>query len=181
MSSSIIFYVLLVLMGAIAGMVVQHLDYLVLANQEAQKYILQHEEIDILNGEYGLSLNPTYYYIRLNISNTGNTLIYDYQHTDIILTIQRNNINYIVRVPFRGDVGNLNNLEFGWYVEGIYDSTGNFIAYTDENPVYWEPNTVIRILIVIPITYRPDTGSTVTISIATPQGGYDFLRFTWEI
>ncbi len=181
MSSSIVFYVLLVLIGAVAGMVIQHLDYLVIANQETQKLILQREEINVVNGEYGLALRPIYYYVRLNISNDGNTLIYDYNHMDIILTIQRLNINYTIKVPFRGDTGNLDNREFGWYIEGVYDASGNFRVYTDENPVYWEPNTVIRILIVIPVNYRPDTGSNVTISIATPRGGYDFLRFTWQL
>lgn len=172
MTSTIIFYVLLVVIGFLAGFTLTALTTLSRAAFLVDR-VTTMDDIIIK----GLSYNITLLEISLNYTNSGDNIIYEYTHFDVLVSYYRNGSLYVFRAPFKGSYVNSTSKTSGWYIYGIYDVTNNIQLYLNNSVVYWKPNTVINIRIILPS--QPDPGRKVTITLATPNGGKEYVEFTW--
>ncbi|MEB3774808.1 MAG: hypothetical protein GSR86_07785 [Desulfurococcales archaeon] len=169
-SSTIIFYVLLLLLGFMITVATYSLSSMA-------KAILIFSSLKTERIEYrSIYHDNTTNTITMRIANTGETLVYDYNDTDVIVTYTSGNTTRIFYAEFRGEYTGTSSQE-GWYITGIYDASGVFHRYTNTAPVYWKPNTILEIVIILPSL--PDNSTTVTITIATPGGGREYVEFTW--
>ncbi len=174
MASTIILYVMLVVIGAVAGVAITALKGLS-KGLNACMSILESDRIELR----GVSYNEALLEVRLNATNLGSRVIYDYPHFDVI--VYYTNIlggSVVYYAPFRG--GYLDYLGYhppGWYVYGVYDSTGSLHEYTSSTPRYWDPSTTLEVVVVLPSTPAP--GSLVTVTLATPRGGRVMASMTW--
>ena len=175
MASTIVFYVLLVLLGFIAGFSVRAL----LAINHAYTEAIDLSMLDRISFD-SLAYNNTYPYstIWVNLTNTGPTYIYDYRDFDVIVSytdLTQGQRVYYAR--YRGAYTYTSPLTPGWYVKAFYDVTGGETLYTNTSQVLWKPNTTMELVIVLPGIVEEYTK--VTITIATPHGGYTYIEFTW--
>lgn len=172
MTSTIIFYVLLVVIGFVAGFTFTALTTLSRAAFLVDK-VVSVDDIAI----DGLSYNTTSYEISINYTNTGDSIIYEYLKFDVIVSYYDNGTPTVFRAPFRGSYTDSQSKASGWYIYGVYDATNNLQLYLNNSAVYWKPNTILNIRIILPSP--PDSGSKVTVTIATPNGGKEYVEFTW--
>ncbi len=115
--------------------------------------------------------------IEVNITNVGDSVIFDYASMDVIVEYTQLSSKRVEYVRFGGGYTVFSRFVPGWYIDGFYDVTGGFQDYTDSNPVGWKPNTTMHMIIVI--DGLPDPESKVSITIVTPGGGREYFEFTW--
>ena len=168
MASTIIFYMLITMIGFLAGITVMMLSSTVKAQLIVDE--LPHDDINLENYTY----NSTTAQIEINITNTGSNIIYRYEDFDIIVKYTNNTNPNIFYASFQGAYTNTTTP--GWYIKAVYDASGYPQPYNNTAPVLWKPNTTLEILIILPSTPDPDTK--VSITIATPGGGKEYLEFT---
>ena len=115
--------------------------------------------------------------IEVNITNIGDTVIFDYTRMDVIVEYTELASKRVEYVRFGGEYTITSRFVPGWYIDGFYDVTGGFQDYTNANPIAWKPSTTMNMVIVI--DGLPDPVSKVSITIVTPGGGREYFEFTW--
>ncbi len=169
MASTIIFYMLITMIGFLAGITVMMLSSTVKAQIIVDE--LPHDSINLENYTY----NNTTAQIEINITNTGSNLIYQYDDFDIIVKYTNSTNSIIFYASFQGAYTSTSTTP-GWYIKAIYDASGYPQVYNNTSPTPWKPNTTLDIVIILPST--PDPATKVTVTIATPGGGKEYLEFT---
>ena len=178
MASTIVFYLLLVAAGFIAGMALASLAELARAYSLSVNALkLDSIEFRGLNYTYLL----TYAEIRINLTNEGPNTIYDYNHTDVIVEYVDPSGSFNVYVaPFKG--GYTDALAVGvtpgWYIYAFYDAVGQPTLYRNADPQLWKPNSPMEMVIVLPSQVQ--AGTKVSVVVATPRGGKEYVEFTWS-
>jgi archaellum component FlaF (FlaF/FlaG flagellin family) len=177
MASTIIFYSLLVVAGFIAGVTIVSLTELAKA-YSLSVYALKLDSIEYRGLNYTYLL--TYSEIRINLTNTGPNTIYDYNHIDVIVRYtDSTEASRVYVAEFKGGYTDAlaAGIMPGWYIYAFYDVTGQSTLYTNSNPSLWKPNLTIEIVIVLPSQVQ--AGTKVSVTIATPRGGTEYVEFTW--
>lgn len=170
MASTVAIYLMLVVLGVFVGITLEALSLYSRA-LTAQSELAYSDSIDLT----GLAYNTSDDTVWLNITNRGSKLIYPYSEVDVIVTYNSSGVPVHFYASFQGEYNG--STTPGWYVRGVYDATGVFHPYTNTSPAIWSPNTTLEAVIVLPS--QPDNGTLVTVTLATPRGGREYVEFTW--
>lgn len=178
MASTIIFYALLVAASFLAGLTLTALTGLSQAYSTSANTL----SVDLIDFR-GLNYTnaSTYPEVWINLTNVGPNNIYDYNDTDVIVTyVDYSGVLRVYLARFKGSYLDAlqSGLQPGWYINAFYDATGQATLYRNSSPELWKPNTTMEVVIVLPGPVK--AGSKVSVTVATPRGGREYVEFTWS-
>ncbi len=168
-ASIIIFYVMIVATVVLAGIFIKSfrvLNNLILQVQEYKNENIKIDGVEVINNSDNFSL-------QINVTNTGNTLIYDFEHCDLIISYTSEGKPLVLRETY-SQYPTDNSSE--WYIAYIV-LIGNYtIPY--EPPRGINPTETAVIYANLPSP--PDTNTTIEVVFATPKGAKSYYEFFYS-
>jgi archaellum component FlaF (FlaF/FlaG flagellin family) len=110
---------------------------------------------------------------QVNITNTGNTLIYDFEHCDLIMSYTSSGRLQVLRERYSSTKTN----ESGyWYIDEIVVNGGYVVSHNGSKGL--EPSETAVLEVNLP--NLPDKGSLVIVIFATPGGSRSYYEFYYQ-
>ncbi len=165
----IMLYAILVAAVVLAGILIKGL-------QLVNKFLLtisqnKYENVKIINAT--VLNNNGIIDLQFNLTNTGNTLIYDFSHCDLI--IRYTSSGSAVTAVEKFYETETNNLGY-WYIADIEISGNYIIPYAYPRGLAPSETAIIYANLPSP----PDVNTTVKIIFVTPAGGKSYYEFFYR-
>ncbi len=168
-ASLIMFYVMIVATVVLAGIFIKSIQ--VFNNLLLQ--IKEYKSVDVKINGASVFNSTNSVGIQLNLTNTGNTLIYDFDHCDLIISYVSGG-DSIVAVEKYSQYPT--NESYKWYIAYITIAGNYSIVY--QPPRGLNPTETAIIYANLPSI--PDQNSTIKVVFATPKGAESYYEFYYS-